>query len=368
MEFRRMDFNDITSITNYGIEVLEQVKTLSRNDKNLINVNMKDEELNKLIKGIPLSIDEEIDKNVNANMPIHLTAIDKLLNVGLINALVPNFIKDKLNKEVEEVKDNSEINNSVELYNTIMNNIDNIGIKLQDNYNEAEAVVETLNISKAEIYSLIEVLDEVINVGNNDIETYKNSEIEDELKPKKIELAIKQITSLRKTKDTLLVLIQQKDAVILNLGMYVIEMRDWMLTTYPVLSLGVESAIETKYISNKTNELKDLNDTSKKVILDSAETLKITTEKNVEMLKSGSLDTATINKYLKTVQDALTPVKGYIANKENVTKKLMSELDSIERNIDENNTILTLIQGENITPSIEEPKTLKLEMKNSNNA
>jgi len=46
----------------------------------------------------------------------------------------------------------------------------------------------------------------------------------------------------------------------------------------------------------------------------------------------------------------------------------MSELDSIERNIDENNTILTLIQGENITPSIEEPKTLKLEMKNSNNA
>ena len=50
MEFRRMDFNDITSITNYGIEVLEEVKTLSRNDKNLINVNMRDEELNKAAK------------------------------------------------------------------------------------------------------------------------------------------------------------------------------------------------------------------------------------------------------------------------------------------------------------------------------
>jgi len=162
MEFRRMDFNDITSITNYGIEVLEQVKTLSRNDKNLIDVNMKDEELQRLIKGIPLSIDEEIDKNVNANMPIHLSALDKLLNIGLVNAIVPNFLKDKLTKEVEEVKDNSEINNSIELYNTIMNNIDNIGIKLQDNYNEAEAVVETLNISKAEIRSLIEVLEKLL--------------------------------------------------------------------------------------------------------------------------------------------------------------------------------------------------------------
>lgn len=368
MEFRRMDFNDITSITNYGIEVLEQVKTLSRNDKNLIDVNMKDEELQRLIKGIPLSIDEEIDKNVNANMPIHLSALDKLLNIGLVNAIVPNFLKDKLTKEVEEVKDNSEINNSIELYNTIMNNIDNIGIKLQDNYNEAEAVVETLNISKAEIRSLIEVLEEVISVGNSDLEEYANSDSTDDLKSKKIELATKQITSLRKTKDTLLVLIQQKDAVILNLGMYVIEMRDWMLTSYPVLSLGVESAIETKYISNKTNELKDLNDTSKKVIIDSAETLKLTTEKNVEMLKSGSLDTATINKYLKTVQEALTPVKSYIANKETTTKKLISELDSIEKQIDNNATMLNLIESENITPRIEEPKTLKLEMKNSNNA
>ena len=86
------------------------------------------------------------------------------------------------------------------------------------------------------------------------------------------------------------------------------------------------------------------------------------------MLKSGSLDTATINKYLKTVQEALVPVKGYIQNKENVTKKLISELDTIEKQIDNNNNILGIIQNENITPRIEEPKTLKLEMKKSNNA
>lgn len=367
MEFKRMDFNDITTITNYGIEVLEEVKILSRNDKNLINVNMRDEELTKLIKGIPLSIDEEIDRNIDANMPVHLSLLDKIFNIGLISSLTPKFIKDKVSKEVEDVKDNSEINNSVELYNTIMNNIDNIGIKLQDNYNEAEAVVETLNISKEEIRLLIEKLDEVIRVGNIDIEEYKNSEEVDPLKSKKIELALKQITSLRKTKDTLIVLIQQKDTVILNLGMYVIEMRDWMLTTYPVLSLGVESAIETKYISNKTDELKNLNDTSKKVILDSAETLKITSQKNVEMLKSGSLDTQTINTFLKTVQEALVPVKGYIENKETTTKKLISELDHIEKSIENNNTILNLIGNENVVPSIEKPRTLKLEMKNSNN-
>jgi len=368
MEFKRMDFNDVTSITNYGVDVLEQVKTLSRNDRNLIDVNMRDEELNKLIKGIPLSIDEEIDKNINANMPVHLSVLDKLLSIGLINALIPSKLKNKLTDEVEEVKDNSEINNSVELYNTIMNNIDNIGIKLQDNYNEAEAVVETLNISKKEIHALIELLDNVINVGLNDIEEYEKIEEMDELKSKKIEAANRQIISLRKAKDALLGFIQQKDLVTLNIGMYVAEMRDWLLTTYPTLSLGVESAIEAKYISNKTQELKDLNDTSKKVILDSAETLKITTQSNVEMLKSGSLDTATINKYLKTVQEALIPVKGYIANKESNTKKLISELDNIEKTIESNNTIFNIVSGETIPQRIEEPKTLKLEKKNSNNA
>jgi len=154
----------------------------------------------------------------------------------------------------------------------------------------------------------------------------------------------------------------------LNINYYVDEMRDWLVSSYPILSLGVENAIEIKYISNRSEQLKNLNDTSKKVIIDSAETLKLTTEKNVEMLKSGSLDTATINKFLKTVQEALVPVKGYIANKENATKKLISELDHIEKEIENNNTTLNLIQNENITPSIEEPKTLRLEMNNNNNA
>lgn len=368
-EFERMDFNNILSITNYGLEVLEEVKLSSRNDRNLINVNMKNDDLKRLIKGIPLCIEDEIDKKVDDSTPITIGMLEKVVNSKLFNnKFTPSFIKNKIIKPVEDLKEeNEQPVNSVDLYNTIMNNIDNIAIELQNNYNEAEAVVETLNISKEEIKKLIEKLDVIINAGVEDLENYQNSDIEDPLKSKKIELATKQITSLRKTKDTLAISIQQKDTVILNLGMYVVEMRDWMLTSYPALSNGVESAIEVKYISNRTDELKELNDTSKRVMIDSAETLKLTTEKNVQMLKSGSLDTETINKYLKTVQEALKPVKGYIENKENTTKKLISELDHIEKEIDNNNIILNLIQTENIAPRIEEPKTLKLEMKNSNN-
>lgn len=367
-EFKRMDFNDILSITNYGLEVLEEVKTSSRDNKNLIDVNMKNDELKRLIKGIPLSIEDEIDKTVDENTPLTIGMLEKILNSKFINnKLTPNFIKNKLIKPVEEAKEENEKPiNSVELYHTIMNNIDNIAIELQNNYNEAEAVVKTLNISKEEIRGLIEKLDIVINTGTKDLDEYKNSEIEDPLKLKKQELATKQIASLRKTKDSLAIIMQEKDTVILNLGMYVVEMRDWMLTAYPVLSQGVESSITIKYVSNLTDDLKDLNDTSKNVILGSAEKLKLTTEKNVKMLESGSIDTATINKYLKTVQEALLPVKGYIANKENTTRKLISELDTIEKEIENNNTVLGLIQSENITPSIEEPKTLKLEMKNNN--
>lgn len=368
-EFRRMDFNDILSLTNYGIEVLEEVKISSRNDRNLIDVNMKNDELKRLIKGIPLCIEDEIDKKVDDNTPITIGMLEKILNSKFVNnKFTPRIIKNKIIKPVEEMKEeNEQPINSIDLYNTIMNNIDNIAMELENNYNEAEAVVETLNISKEDIRKLIEKLDLVINAGIEDLELYKNSDIEDPLKSKKIELATKQLTSLRKNKDTLTISIQQKDVVILNIGMYIIEMRDWMLTSYPTLSNGVESTIEVKYISNRTDELKDLNEKSVKVFTKSAETLKLTTEKNVKMLENGSLDTATINKYLKTVQEALKPVKGYIENKENATKKLISELDHIEKEIDNNNVILSLIQSESTMSSIEEPKQLKLEMKNSNN-
>ena len=370
-EFKRMDFTDVLSITYYGMEILNEIKNIHRNDRNLINVNMKNNELSRLIKEISdFSVDEQIEKKVDDSTPITIGMLEKVLNSKLVNnRFTPSFIKNKIIKPVEEMKEeNEEPVNSIDLYNTIMNDIDNIGIELENNYNDAQATIETLNISKGEILKLIEKLNIVINAGVEDIEKYQSSEIEDPLKMQKIEFATKKIVSLRKTKSTLEINIQEKDLKIIALSNQIDGVIDWMVQTYPTLSTQVANSIETKYISNRTNELFELNQASRSIIINGAEKLTETTQKNIEMLKSGSLDTATINKYLKTVQEALIPVKGYIENKENTTKKLISELDAIDKAIDDNNnTILALIQSENITPSIEEPKTLKLEMKNSNN-
>lgn len=368
--FKRMDFNDPTSLTNYGIEVLEELSQINRNDRNLINVNMRNEELNRLIKEISnFSIDNEIDKKVDESTPLTIGLLEKVLNSKFVNnKYTPSFIKNKIIKPVEEMKsENSQPVNSVDLYNHIMNVIDNIGIELQNNYNETQAVVETLNYSKEEINNLISKFDMVINIGIEDLEIYKNSDTEDPLKSKKIEFVTTRIAFLKGTKAELSVSLQKKDLKIFNLGIEVQNVQMWMYNEYPKLAEQVEDSIETKYISNRVDTFKQLNDASKKIYLDSAEVLKETTQKNIEMLKEGGIDTKALDKYIKTVQAAILPVKSYFDNKENITKKLISDIDKIESEIEKGNTILNLIQTENTTPSIEEPKTLKLEMNKSNN-
>ena len=366
-DFERMNFDDIYSIGYYGHEVLEEARLQTSVERSIINVNMRDEELTSLINSIPLSIDEEIDKNIEQNMPVGLTFLEKLIEFKLVGFLVPKKIKSKITGDIEDAKNNNENNNSINLYQSIMNNIDNIRFKIEDEYNISEEVIRSLKESKDSIIQLIKKFDIVIEAGESSIEEYKNSDKLDspELKSRKIDAATSTIISLKKSRATLNGFIQSKDITALNIFMYLNNLKDWLQSQYPILSLGVETAIETKYISNKVNQLNNLNETSNKVILDSATTLKETTEKNISMLQTGSLDTATINRYLKTVNQALLPVKGFIESKENTTRKLLNDIEKIESEINKNYTLMESIGDNYVAPSLENSPKKQLKLGNN---
>ena len=143
------------------------------------------------------------------------------------------------------------------------------------------------------------------------------------------------------------------------------KLEDWLRVHYPTLSYGVEGAIEAKYINNKTKQLKSLIDTSNAVMLDGAKSLKEASEINVQLLKGGSIDHDAMNKYLKTVSEALAPIQGFIDGKGSNIKKLMSDMDKMETEINKNRQSIESICTSQAVPvmEIEQPKVLRLEKK-----
>lgn len=363
-EFKRMDFNDMFSLAKYGEEVLEEARRQNGNGRTLIDVSMNDEELKNLIKSIPTSIDGEIEKNIDEDMPITLNLLDKILSNKLVDFIVPNFLTNKVNKKVIEAKDNCENNNSVELYNTIMSNIDSIRFKMEDEYHNTETVVNSLAASKEELIELSQKFDIVIETGIKDLEEYQNSEVDEVEKVKKVRIVNERLLVLRNVRASLNGFIQEKDIVAADLFLYLVKIQQWLDVNYPILSHGVEVAIEAKYVNNKSKQLKSLIDTSNDVILDSAKSLKESTQINVQLLEGGSLDYNVMNNFLKTVNEAVTPIQQFIDGKDNNIKKLMTSMDKIETEISKTYQKMESVQAGQAVPSLEKPKVLRLEKKN----
>lgn len=362
-EFKRLDFNDMFLLRKYGEEIFELAERNNSNSKSIIDVNINDEELKRLIKSIPTSIGEEIEKNIDEDMPVTLNLLDKMLSNKLVSFMIPNFISNKAEKKIVEAKDNCENNNSIELYNTIMTNIESIRFKLEEEYSNTETIVSSLESSKAELIEICRYFDLVIETGLKDIENYQNSNVEDSMKQEKISLANNRILSLRNARASYQAFIQQKDMVAVNLFMYLMKVEDWLRVQYPTLSKGVEGAIEAKYINNKTKQLKDLIDTSNGVMLDSANSLKEASETNVKLLKAGSLDHDAMNRYLKTINEALAPIQALTDGRESDIKKLISNIEKIETELSKNSQRIESICTSHAVPVIEEPKVLRLENK-----
>lgn len=362
-EFKRLDFSDMFSIRKYGEEVFELAESNVSNGRSIINVNMNDEEMKRLIKSIPSSIGGEIEKNIDEDMPVTLNLLDKILSNKLVDFIVPDFLSRKVEKKIGEAKDKCENNNSVELFNTIMANIDNIRFKMEDEYNNTESIVNSLESAKKELMDICEKFDLVIEAGQKELEEYQNSDIEDLMKQQKIALATQRIVSLREARAEYNGFIQQKDLFAVEYFMYLMKLEDWLRVNYHSMGYRVESAIEAKYINNKSKQLKSLIDTSNQVALESAHSLKEASEINVQLLKSGSIDHDAMNKYLKTVNEALAPIQGFIEGRDNNIKKLMSDMDKIESELNKNKQRIESICASQAVPAIEteQPKVLRLE-------
>lgn len=100
-------------------------------------------------------------------------------------------------------------------------------------------------------------------------------------------------------------------------------------------------------------------------MLDGAKSLKEASEINVQLLKGGSIDHDAMNKYLKTVSEALAPIQGFIDGKGSNIKKLMSDMDKMENEISKNRQSIESICTSQAVPvmEIEQPKVLRLEKK-----
>lgn len=368
--FNKLDFNDILSISNYGQEVLEEIEKYALNDRTIIDDEVNDIEMQRLMDSIPISIDDEIKKNTNEHMPIHLGLMDQLLSIKFLDKALPNFFnwKDKINSEVDELKSSDENNNTVVLYNNVMENIYKIRDKIEENYLNIEKIVESLSFSKNALIELKGKFDIVISEGEKTIEEYINSEDDDQLKSKKLMEARDQILHLRNARATIDIMIMQKDESALELLAYGRNLKNWRRTKFPILALGVNSSIEKKYLGNKVEQLSKLNDLSDKAVLDSAKMAKETAQKNVKMLQTGEVNKELLNKYLKDVQDAFVPMRQFIQNKETAQRKLLEDMDKIENDIKQGYKNVAQLGGNIQMAYIEDkPKQLKLEANTHNN-
>ncbi len=373
-EFKRMDFDDVSSLANYGEEVLVEMSVLN-DDKNLIvNANVKDTELEELINSIPKSIGEEIDEAFeDVDIPVKLSFFSKIAESKSIGKFLPKSFRNNIKEEMRSAREQQDDNaNTIVIYNKVMDIYESIKTKLQSEVEEMAQAVETLTISQETLKQLLQKFDLIISVGEQDIEAYENSEIDDPLKADKLELARTSIAELKIARLDISGFIQKKDLIKINLFNYAKNLKKWLRGAYAQAGQAVASSIESKYIESKIELLNKLNGKSNDLISESSKSLVAATQRNVQMLSEGSIKMSTVKEQFDAVNQGVQIVTKYLENKGRETTKLLGEINTIQEHAEEGRAkMLKLGQEYNLpqlgSGEVGNQKVLKIGTKANNN-
>ena len=373
-EFKRMDFDDVASLANYGEEILVEMSILN-DDKNLIvNANVKDTELEELISSIPKSIGEEIDEAFeDVDIPVKLSFFSKMAESKSIGKFLPKSFRNNIKEEMRSARAQQDDNaNTIVIYNKVMDIYESIKTKLQSEVEEMAQAVETLTISQETLKQLLQKFDLIISVGEQDIEAYENSEIDDPLKSDKLELARTSIAELKIARLDISGFIQKKDLIKINLFNYAKNLKKWLRGAYAQAGQAVASSIESKYIESKIELLNKLNGKSNDLISESSKSLVAATQRNVQMLSEGSIKMSTVKEQFDAVNQGVQIVTKYLENKGRETTKLLAEINTIQEHAEEGRAkMLKLGQEYNLpqlgSGEVGNQKVLKIGAKTNNN-
>ena len=373
--FERMDFNDIGSIANYGKELLQSDAFMNETEITVMDVNVRDSEMKTLIKQIPQSIDVQIDEiDKETDLPALLALSEKLINFKVFGSQLklPKSFRKSVEEKLQALEEENDNNyNSITIYKNATEKIDRVREKFNEEYQEILGAKEALVISEAELQELTDKFGVMITAGEEDLEKYKNdinNQDNQELRESKILLATDALNDLKESQIVIDGFIQKKEIAIINLEIYLRNIRKWIRNNYSLLGHAINSSINSTYLKNKIEQLSELVNVSNEIIVNSSAKLKEVSSMNVKMLQEGTLKKETINKYLSNVTSALDQVLPLIEGANQTTLKLSSDIDKMRKQLNDNKSKIERFKEKNYIPQLSDEKPIiKKLVPNTNN-